>query len=397
MDTKNKDKLVSILKLPLITAGLWQRPVTKNPILSKMHYLFSVLARLNFLIFYFSIVTELIRVIVQKYALLTIITDFSVVTTCTKMLFIIIIVLKNDIIVLLDEMTRKEEEVWKAKDIETKNIFNEKVKMAEFFAKSLWVTTFITVASLNVSGIIGNNNLKKYNEANNASVESHFLYQFWFPANKLDHLVLVTIINLFCSYGGIVYNVTTNLLVVVICIHSASHLSILQQRLRTYIPDDFKEDQMDEAIKNLNDLIFQHRYLIAFTTHVNRSCRNIILMEFILTTLDVASVALNITMMNLSDMAWLVLYLPLLILQIYSLAWSTNEVYIQSQAIADAAYESKWYLLNKKGRYLTQIIIQRAQRRPLNMTIGAFGPMTMESFLMIMKGAYSYVSLMKNK
>nr|WJJ63338.1 odorant receptor 38 [Pachyrhinus yasumatsui] len=120
---------------------------------------------------------------------------------------------------------------------------------------------------------------------------------------------------------------------------------------------------MDQTLSILINLVSQHQYFIEFTTYVNKCCKNIIMMEFVLTSIDVATGALNI---------------------------------IKSQAVADAAYESRWYLLNTKGKQLTQLIIQRAQQRPLTMTIGPFGPMTLESFVMIMKAAYSYVSIMKN-
>nr|WJJ63340.1 odorant receptor 40 [Pachyrhinus yasumatsui] len=267
--------------------------------------------------------------------------------------------------------------------------------MAKLFALLLWISTLGTVTSTNISGVVANNNLLNFNRANNASLETHYLYQFWFPGNKLEHLVSVTVISSIFGYVAMVYNVMTNLIVVVLCIHSATHLSILQHRLRHYIPDDFKKEQMPEAIETLTGFVLRHRYLIAFTEHANKSCKNIIMMEFILTSIDVAAGALNIIKMNLSDIGWLSFYFPMLVIQIYCISWSANEVMAQSQAVANAAYESRWYLLNKEGKFLTHMIIQRAHERPLKMSIGPFGPMTMETFLMIMKAAYSYVSIMR--
>ena len=50
--------------------------------------------------------------------------------------------------------------------------------------------------------------------------------------------------------------------------------------------------------------------------------------------------------------------------------------------MGDAAYNGNWYLLNKEGRQLTQILMHRSQR-PLTMTIGPFGPMNTQAPLLV--------------
>ncbi|CAG9772714.1 unnamed protein product [Ceutorhynchus assimilis] len=119
------------------------------------------------------------------------------------------------------------------------------------------------------------------------------------------------------------------------------------------------------------------------------------MMEFILSSLDMASVSVNIIKMPLSGVIWLLFFFLLLAFQIFLIGWTCNEIMIQSEGVADALFESKWYLLNKEAKQLTQIMIARA-RRPLTMTIGRFGPMTTNSALLVIKAAYSYVSIMRN-
>nr|QXE93223.1 odorant receptor 44 [Eucryptorrhynchus scrobiculatus] len=130
-----------------------------------------------------------------------------------------------------------------------------------------------------------------------------------------------------------------------------------------------------------------------FVNHFNECTKYVILMEFILTSLDMASASTNLIKTK-SDKGWLLLFFVLLLIQIMLIGWTSNEIKVESEAIADAVYESKWYLLNKEANQLTQIMIARAQR-PLLMTIGPFGPMTTNSVLMVLKAAYSYVSIMK--
>nr|WJJ63332.1 odorant receptor 32 [Pachyrhinus yasumatsui] len=202
-------------------------------------------------------------------------------------------------------------------------------------------------------------------------------------------------INGFFTYAATMYNITTHMALVTLLMYASSQLEILQYRLKHYISDDFNEEQMDKNVMALKRFIKEHQYIIEFTKKINKKCKNIVMMEYILSSFDAASVTISITRMELSEMLWLCAFLVLLVIQIFCLAWSCNEVNLESQAVADAAFESRWRLLNKEGKQVTQIMIQQAQQRPLMMTIGPFGPMTMQSFLTIWKAAYSYLSIMK--
>uniref|UniRef100_A0AAR5QD41 Odorant receptor n=1 Tax=Dendroctonus ponderosae TaxID=77166 RepID=A0AAR5QD41_DENPD len=90
---------------------------------------------------------------------------------------------------------------------------------------------------------------------------------------------------------------------------------------------------------------------------------------------------------------WLLFFIVLLFTQLFLIGWTSNEIKVQSEAIGDALYQSKWYLLNKDGKQLILISIART-RIPLLMTIGPFGPMTTNSILLVLKAAYSYINIM---
>lgn len=98
---------------------------------------------------------------------------------------------------------------------------------------------------------------------------------------------------------------------------------------------------------------------------------------------------------------WQCFYVTLLITQLYLIGWTCNEVkvqvsvksafticpdtwrfYVQSEAIGDAIFESRWYLLNKDAKMLVAMTIARS-RRHLEMTVGPFGPMTTNSIVLV--------------
>ncbi|XP_076263887.1 odorant receptor 49b-like [Rhynchophorus ferrugineus] len=96
----------------------------------------------------------------------------------------------------------------------------------------------------------------------------------------------------------------------------------------------------------------------------------------------------------MSDLITMTIFFALLSLQIFVMAWNTNEIKIKSVGISDAIFESDWYLMDKEGQQLTHMVMMRSQR-PLAITIGPFGPMTTQSAFLMLKAAYSYISIMK--
>lgn len=142
------------------------------------------------------------------------------------------------------------------------------------------------------------------------------------------------------------------------------------------------------------------------------------MMEFIFSSLDMASVSISVIKVSsgsfflvneiFSDnfqngiVGWQCFYVSLLITQLFLIGWTCNEVKVQvsvksafticpdnrrptllqSEAIGDAIFQSRWYLLNKDAKMLVAMAIARS-RRHLEMTVGPFGPMTTNSIVLV--------------
>ncbi|XP_066154202.1 odorant receptor 49b-like [Euwallacea fornicatus] len=99
--------------------------------------------------------------------------------------------------------------------------------------------------------------------------------------------------------------------------------------------------------------------------------------------------------MGVGQASWLIFYFLTLLTQLIMVAWSCNEIKIQSEALGDALFQSRWYLLDQQSKQNVLFMIRRIGK-PLYMTIGGFGPMTTNSIILVLKAAYSYVNLMNN-
>nr|QNH68059.1 odorant receptor 35 [Apriona germarii] len=65
----------------------------------------------------------------------------------------------------------------------------------------------------------------------------------------------------------------------------------------------------------------------------------------------------------------------------------------ESTTIADAAYQSEWYNGPLRLRKIIYLIILRSQK-PLLLKVASIGVISLETFLWVMKTAYSYFALL---
>ncbi|XP_030748249.1 odorant receptor Or2-like isoform X2 [Sitophilus oryzae] len=159
-----------------------------------------------------------------------------------------------------------------------------------------------------------------------------------------------------------------------------------------------KEAQYDgDVALVLNEFIRKHQELIEFITNLNKTTKYITFVEFLVSSLNCASIVTSLIKIKSWDANLLIIitYILALTIQIFAYAWAANEIKVHSLGIADALFESDWYHFNKKCRKMVLIMLMRAQK-PLYMSIGPFGSMTNETALLMIKASYSYVAFMKD-
>ncbi|KAF7284773.1 hypothetical protein GWI33_021640 [Rhynchophorus ferrugineus] len=132
-----------------------------------------------------------------------------------------------------------------------------------------------------------------------------------------------------------------------------------------------------------------------FVDNLNKSVRYVVFIDFLLNSANVASVLFYLVTVKSVYLFYAILLLSLQLLQVFALAWVSNEVKLESVKVADAVYESPWYEQDQKIKKMLHIILMRSQK-PLAITIGPFKPMTAETAIMTLQASYSYATLMMN-
>ncbi|KAL1509552.1 hypothetical protein ABEB36_004266 [Hypothenemus hampei] len=397
-DTSN-EQLISWIKVPLILAGLWNLKISDNVFIKKCYFLYSLIMRTGCFFFWVSLVAESVRLIVKKYEMSIIIPSVSLTITEYKMVAKLLIYLKHDTLNLFGKIIEMEREVWICTSEEIKSLYRKNILYVKIATSFIGFYALLSVSILQISGIIGTLHIKTHNALTNDTVEPHLMYPLILPFNKTQHLHWHFSMQLLCAWNGVLYYLLTELIFIVILVYAAGQLQILQVRFRNFLEPNFSIDATDEEIRAkifvLKGLVREHQNTIDFIEDFNDRMKYGTMIEFLVTSVDIASVCLGLLKMSsISQSLWFLSYFFAITMQLLFIGWSCNEIKIQSGAIGTALYESKWYCLNDEGKKITQIVMLRTNRL-LMMTIGPFGPMTTNSIVLVMKAAYSYINIMR--
>ncbi|XP_060534066.1 uncharacterized protein LOC132706631 isoform X2 [Cylas formicarius] len=246
------------------------------------------------------------------------------------------------------------------------------------------VFTIGTGFALALENCLQNVERARYNRHHNTTLERPLLVElYYFKINKhkrANLLLVASEISLACNMLMIL---ASKISVYTCIIFASSILKIVQIRFRK-----MGLGQAD-TLAALRRLVGEHQRVIGFVDKLNCSIKYLTLLEYLLNSLNVAAVSIQIITMLLTP----VFYLCFLLVQIFIMGMGANEIKVQSLALSDAIYSSPWHEQSEKVKKILLTVIARTQI-PLKLTIGPFGPMVIESAIAICKASYSYVTLM---
>ncbi|KAH1018271.1 hypothetical protein HUJ05_006077 [Dendroctonus ponderosae] len=133
-----------------------------------------------------------------------------------------------------------------------------------------------------------------------------------------------------------------------------------------------------------------------FVKDFNENMRSLILIEFLISSVNIACVAFQLISANrITDDIFTPCFLFVLFGQLLVLAWPANEMSMESLGVSIAIYDFPWYQKNIAIQNMARVVLLRAQT-PLRLTIGLFNPLTTDTVIKVLNGAYSYVTIMTN-
>ncbi|XP_048525091.1 uncharacterized protein LOC125505398, partial [Dendroctonus ponderosae] len=272
-------------------------------------------------------------------------------------------------------------------------------------------------------------------------------HDLWYPFNREDYIYLVICIAFICDMQGLVCNAACQTTLLCLMIYARTRLKILQSRLRKFDTIAVEEYEGDVVLA-VKDLIAEHQYLINFVKSLNDKTQHVLLLEFMLNSLCLASGTIQFTIVSTSrkhssrqhsnfriakllckksssqngcernndsydkyqftqnifyyhfqvntTSGWLaVVFLNLYVMaQIFILTWHANEISEEGLAVSDAIAASQWQKQSKEVQKLLIVMMMIAQKT-IGLTAGPFFRMTNSAAMQTMKVAYSYTSIMR--
>ncbi|XP_076254967.1 odorant receptor 24a-like isoform X2 [Rhynchophorus ferrugineus] len=379
-NTEKNTRLIGFLKTLMVCTGTWSYHWTDNFILKKLYHYFFFFPLSVFGAFYIAIIMELFRVLYERDKLDKLLLNLGIVLDASKITIRLFFYFKNNVLAKFKNIMRDEQDIFESQEPEL--IF-------------LYITTCLCSYGYMIIEISDNILVNRRHKANNESVEPPFLYQIYYP-NPVENRVSLYCVNCF-MVTFIILAVNVSFGISTTCmVYGATQLEIFQIRLKRIHEIAEKSYNGDVAL-TLKTYIVKHQDLMTFILDLNDCIRSATLGEFLISSINCASVVADITKVSDIglDATYSGCYVVLLISQIFTYASAASEIKIQSAAIADAIYECEWYNFDKNSQKMINILQSRAQK-PLEMTIGPFGAMTNETAVMMMKACYSYVAFMKD-
>ncbi|XP_060533612.1 uncharacterized protein LOC132706346 [Cylas formicarius] len=287
---------------------------------------------------------------------------------------------------LLSRAMEEESRLYSINDEDVIRIYKGHVRYCHLFSKFFFISTMVSSSTLCEIAIINSYKFSKNAEAVGDKPTPLLL---WYPFDKNRHHIWVMAHQFLTVMVGNCYASAVYLYYNSIMIYVRGRLQILQHYFRNYKKYVFHESTT--TLETLRALCVKHQDLISYINDVNRSFKSTVFLEYSITSAILATVLYQV--IEGQDASFNIIFVFIVSSQLMLLAWTSDEIVLQSSNLATALYESTWFEQCHDSKMLIRFMMMGCHK-PLSISIGPFGPMTMLSAMSRLKLAYSYVSVM---
>nr|QNL14958.1 olfactory receptor 14 [Aulacocentrum confusum] len=147
--------------------------------------------------------------------------------------------------------------------------------------------------------------------------------------------------------------------------------------------DEFIEDRYQWVQAELNRCIWHSNLVMTFVEEIKSIFGIVVLLQLLVNCLIICLSAYHVTQMTVpvpAELFGMMMYLLCMTYQIFIYCYHGNELAIQSQSIASAAFEGNWWKFNKNFKKSLGIFITRSHK-PILFTAGPFMTLSLPMFL----------------
>nr|ALM26218.1 odorant receptor 29 [Athetis dissimilis] len=386
-------------KRPLLGPNYWI--ITKMGLLLPQN-------KLNRIIF--IIIHEIVAlfVITQYMELYVIRSDLDLVLTNMKisMLSVVCVVKVNtfifwqkhwqevfDYITEADKFERQSKDPMKVKIVEA---YTKYCRRLSYFYWALVTVTFFTTTGTPLMRYLSSSTFRE--NMRNGTEDFPHIFSSWMPFDKY-HLpgnwITVVWHVVLCAYGAGIMAAYDSL-VVVIMVFFGGKVDLLRERCRQMFGeegDTISDEKCEEVVRQLHNI---HVTMLKYSRLFNSLLSPVMFFYMVMCSLVLCASAYQLTSaQNAAQKLLMAEYLVFAIAQLFVYCWHSNDVLIKNENMTLGPFESNWYNM-ESNQPRKDVLTLSGQLRIENVfTAGPFSNLTLPTFINILKGAYSYYTLLR--
>uniref|UniRef100_A0A0V0J105 Odorant receptor n=1 Tax=Cydia pomonella TaxID=82600 RepID=A0A0V0J105_CYDPO len=297
---------------------------------------------------------------------------------------------------IIDYVTEADLNQRKTTDETKLTIIKKNTKYSRKITYLYWSLMYTTVVVVMVQPIIKYVFSQTYRDNIKNGEESYIqVVSSWVPFDKsevIGYLAACAFQSYAAIYGGgWITSFDTNAIVTMVFFKG--ELQLLRRDSAEIFGIDNNPVSREEAEKRLKECHRRHVNLIKYSSLFD-SCLSPIMLFYMF----VCSVMLCVTAYQIrygTSMMQTILqveYLVFGVSQLFMYCWHSNDVMYTSENVIHGPYESRWWSENALRKDL--VILLGQYRKEIVFSAGPFTNLTLPTFISILKGAYSYYTLL---
>ncbi|XP_045454592.1 odorant receptor Or2-like [Melitaea cinxia] len=286
-------------------------------------------------------------------------------------------------------------------DDETKKIIAKYTEYSRIVTYLYWCLVIATIFAIVLAPlVIYLSSHKLREEIRNGTAAYPDILSSWAPFDKtrgFGYWVLFGVHTFICSFGGgIVANYDTS--AVVLMTFFAGQFEVLKSNCEKLFGNGQEYINYDEVIRRIRDCHEHHVQLIKYSKILNSLLSPVLFLYIISSSLMICSSAIQLTKEGTIGMqqVWIAEYLLALTFQLFLYCWHSTNVLSMSLKVDEGVYSSAWWSQDVRVRRCVVLLAGQLNRRVV-FTAGPFTELSVATFITMLKGSYSYYTLLSKK
>ncbi|XP_039755493.1 uncharacterized protein LOC120630353 [Pararge aegeria] len=315
---------------------------------------------------------------------------FNVISITTKILMVI--VWRKRILKLLKIL---DDEMFQGKDDATQNILAEGTNSYILYRNILMVVGHFAYSFNSVIPIIANQLIPSYVIKFPTSN-----YYFFKEETKKDYFAIIFGYQAFGIYGLMMSDISVDTFINGCLFFGISQIKVLNYKLRNLKCDESltlsRNLKEHVQIMKLNECLRHYDRILKYCSEFQIIINFTLFIQYAMGAMIICVLLCGLLLpLTSEEYTFMVTYLSAMVLQIFVPGWLGTQISYESQELVFAAYNSDWIPRTERFKRSIKIFVERANT-PIVMVGLKMFPLSLETFVSIMKTAYSFMTLVRN-